>query len=309
MNKNKGFIGIGLILAIVLGIAVVGGGAYYVGKSKGENKEVKREENNLPQENQNQDGTTIGSQQSDCNPNSLPSITVISPNGGEVYKVGDKITVKWVSKCINEKEKISVNVSKKGAESSQEGSPYFYTTTNSGIYNWTIPKDINLNQYEVIIGYILSDGRAVYDNSDKLFTINSGTNSEESSLEVFTKQPGAIKSIKSDGTNKWILAVDLLSSNPKWIPGVDSTGEFFINQNTKIRNLNITSSTKIQNCATQYSGYASGFKNDLSSYINYVQDKINKAKTDIGLVGKFGYTSYFDIVGTNITAIYEQCLP
>lgn len=34
MNKNKGIIGIGLILAIVLGIVVVGGGAYYLGKGK-----------------------------------------------------------------------------------------------------------------------------------------------------------------------------------------------------------------------------------------------------------------------------------
>ena len=41
MNKNKGFIGIGLILAIILGVAVVGGGAYFFGKSsKVENKEV-----------------------------------------------------------------------------------------------------------------------------------------------------------------------------------------------------------------------------------------------------------------------------
>lgn len=33
MKKNKGFIGIGLILAIILGITVVGGGAYYLNKS------------------------------------------------------------------------------------------------------------------------------------------------------------------------------------------------------------------------------------------------------------------------------------
>lgn len=51
--KNKGFIGLGLILAIVLGIVVVGGGAYYLGKS-GSKEEVKVEENNLlNQENKN----------------------------------------------------------------------------------------------------------------------------------------------------------------------------------------------------------------------------------------------------------------
>lgn len=51
MKNNKGFIGIGLILAIIIGIAVIGGGAYYLGKSA--NTLPKVEENNLPQENQN----------------------------------------------------------------------------------------------------------------------------------------------------------------------------------------------------------------------------------------------------------------
>ena len=34
MNKNKGFISIGFILAIILGIVVIGGGAYYLGTKK-----------------------------------------------------------------------------------------------------------------------------------------------------------------------------------------------------------------------------------------------------------------------------------
>ena len=51
MNKNKGFIGLGLIIAIIIGIVVVGGGAYYLGNSS---KEIKKQiiENNIPQENQ-----------------------------------------------------------------------------------------------------------------------------------------------------------------------------------------------------------------------------------------------------------------
>lgn len=47
MNKNKGFIGIGLILAIVFGIVVVGGGAYYLGKS------INKVEKSQPQETKN----------------------------------------------------------------------------------------------------------------------------------------------------------------------------------------------------------------------------------------------------------------
>ncbi len=47
MNKNKGMIGLGLIVAIVLGIIVVGGGVYYLKNKKTENKEVAKAEQNL----------------------------------------------------------------------------------------------------------------------------------------------------------------------------------------------------------------------------------------------------------------------
>ncbi len=50
MMKNKGIIGIGLILAIVLGVAIVGGGAYYLGKNKG----VNNQEQNLQSVDQDQ---------------------------------------------------------------------------------------------------------------------------------------------------------------------------------------------------------------------------------------------------------------
>jgi hypothetical protein len=40
MKQNKGVIGIGLVLAIILGIVVVGGGAYYVGTNKSEDKKI-----------------------------------------------------------------------------------------------------------------------------------------------------------------------------------------------------------------------------------------------------------------------------
>ena len=51
MNKNKGFIGLGLIL-VIIAVLVVGGGAYYLGTK---NESVsKNAEENLPTENQNQ---------------------------------------------------------------------------------------------------------------------------------------------------------------------------------------------------------------------------------------------------------------
>lgn len=99
MNKNKGIIGLGLIVAIVLGIVVIGGGAYYLGKS-GTKPVVINPENILPNvENQNSTNVSV-------NLNNKV-ITVLSPNGGEVYKDTDKIAIKWKG---TGKERIAISL-------------------------------------------------------------------------------------------------------------------------------------------------------------------------------------------------------
>lgn len=188
MKYNKGFAPI-LVLIIVLGALAVGGVAYFAGKSSAPKNEVTDNSNDYPPVNQNQTPPTTNNNppvqtpppvnnppattSTACNSNSPSTIKVLSPNGGETFTLGQTINIKWSSKCIDSNEKISVSIYKKGAQLSQEGSPYGYTTNNTGYYNWTIPKDINSNQYEVSIGYILTNGNATYDNSDGLFTINT----------------------------------------------------------------------------------------------------------------------------------------
>jgi hypothetical protein len=151
MDKNKGVIGIGLILAIVLGIVVVGGGAYYLGKDS--NKvEIKNPVNVLPnvekQElpvKEEEKKETPPKVVSDCDSNSKPSIKVLSPKGGEVYKVGDKITVKW-SSC---------NVQKVYVSMAQGGHDMGNLTETSilasqGSYQWIVPS----TQWESNTGFI-----------------------------------------------------------------------------------------------------------------------------------------------------------
>jgi hypothetical protein len=136
MNKNKGFIGIGLIIAIVLGIAVVGGGAYYLGKS-GNKPVVINPENSLPNvENQNLPVVENKS----TNISSL--VAVISPNGGEIYKDSDKIAIKWKDVNIN-KDRIAI-----------------YLRFSSG--EWCFIKDIpssNTNYTFTPYGHDCGDGR------------------------------------------------------------------------------------------------------------------------------------------------------
>jgi hypothetical protein len=149
------------------------------------------------------------------------------------------------------------------------GGAYYLGTKNS-----FIPQNTEVDNLEPI------------ENTDEV-------NTEEPVVEFFHNQPGDIKSIIVKGENQWILAVDLLSRNPNWLPGVDSTGEFFINQNPRIRNLNVTENTKTYNCQQDVEA---SFLLNTAIFISNLQKASYK-------------TVYFDIDGENITAMYQQCLP
>ena len=211
MNKNKGFIGLGIIIAIILGIIVVGGGAYYLGKSNSK-QEVKVEENNNTGSNShevptgpfldetnyvaptpiNQNQPVVNNQQVNNTTSTTPSITVLSPNGGEVYKVGDKITVKWTSKGLSNNTPVQILlITKTGPWNSSPASNFDLSNNNSVLVSsgsatftlpdinsnkWTGSKDIRTgNYYKIYISQSLSDTIDASDYSDSTFTINSET--------------------------------------------------------------------------------------------------------------------------------------
>lgn len=290
--KNKGIIGIGLILAIVLGVAVVGGGAYYLGKSK----EVKNTENILPAgEEQNlpiAENPQTAQVSTECVSTSQPFVKVLSPNGGESYNRGQEVSIKWTS--CNVTENVFIALHKDGEW--KDVISLTNSTINDGNETLAFAAALYPGSYKIRIG--TASARVQQDFSDNLFTINSSSNSEESTTEVFTNQPGDIKSIATNGTNSWVLAVDLLSRNPNWIPGVDSSGPFFLNQNTQIRNLNLTNSTKVYNCGEGPDNNPTTADVIISNsdFVKDIQSSEYKKR-------------YFDINRTNIVSIYQQCLP
>lgn len=156
MNKNKGIIGIGLILAIVLGAIIIGGGAYYLGKSNFQKEKIK-----LPAQN-----------------NSF--IKIISPNGQEVYNVGDKISVEYQSLGTSGFVSIYLKNIEFGSESlvldgtPDKGVADIYTFgINPGDYKLKIcnTKEQSRN-LEVLY---TADCSSLYDYSDNPFTINSSS--------------------------------------------------------------------------------------------------------------------------------------
>lgn len=285
MNKNKGFIGLGLIIAIVLGVAVVGGGAYYLGKNS-----PKQDVNN-PIVNQKQEAPIVDNNQQ----NSSSSIKILYPNGGENLISGKTYEIVWKSEISSD---VSIWLSKKGASDVADlitGSSLVPAST--GKYSWTIPKDNNDikngGQFKIVIS---SKDSSVSDSSDNYFTINSTVNTEESSTESFNHQPGEIKVIKDIGRGQYEITVDLLTPNPKWIPG--GSEKFFSNQSLKIRSLYMDLSTKTYNCGEGTDGNltTADVPENNSIFINKINNSNYKNR-------------YFDISGTKIVAIYEQCLP
>lgn len=294
MNKNKGFIGIGLILAIILGIVVIGGGAYYLGKSSDTKKEVKTEENNLPNNSEvNQNQPVVDNNQqvntttpttppvlTDCTSSSTPSIKVLYPNGGEVYTVGQNVTFKW--KTCNVPSSVHISAQIIGENSSSESLAFL---CEGGASTWG-PECLNDGEQRLEtsrpgifkINISTRERVEVSDMSDNYFTINSATilktgESGESGDDVNGKHIGYIKSIDSKNN----LSIDYV----QWVsPCVACMNGFdVVNDNTKLRSFPILDTAQIK--LQTYSHNSSGgfnwnqvvslpiFKNALNSNLLY----------------------------------------
>ena len=114
----------------------------------------------------------------------LPSIAVISPNTGEVYKAGDKINVKWKSNNVIAKVVGIMLVDAKSVERSQLE---IYPTDNDGFETITIPSNISSGiNYRIFISNDQTGG--AYSN---YFTINS-TDIKTPSITVLSPNGGEV---------------------------------------------------------------------------------------------------------------------
>ncbi len=101
-----------------------------------------------------------------------PNITIVSPNGGEIYTAGQTITVNWTS-CG-----VTGDVAIFGiADGWLVFSPaYIATVPNTGTFTYTLPPTSYLTAgFPFGLHYrirVQSVGTAVFDESDSLFTIN-----------------------------------------------------------------------------------------------------------------------------------------
>lgn len=112
-----------------------------------------------------------------------PSITVLSPNGGEVYQAGQQIIVKY--KMTNNDSQVGDKVSI-FLKSLYDNSIYNFGSFRAEVVGddsivLTIPTNSNLvtgNYYKISARFTGSNGFVSQDESDNAFTINSATNSD-----------------------------------------------------------------------------------------------------------------------------------
>lgn len=203
MKNNKG-LGMVFILIIIFAFLLTGGVIYYFNKNLNkpfvnpEDKNILLNDKDLIEEIPVQDvkiekKEVVDNSKSDCLKTTKPSITIISPNGGEIFTTEQLINVKWKSCNIPEPAYFHLSIMQKNDESGKFGYSSIYSVltgtpivlntghtqlgpiNNLGGFNF-IPGNI----YKISMEQCISDNfpysclkEGVSDTSDDLFTIQT----------------------------------------------------------------------------------------------------------------------------------------
>lgn len=98
------------------------------------------------------------------------SITILTPNGNDVWAIGSLQTIKWISNGIN--GGLRIQISRDGGstfELIQDNVP------NVGFFNWTVQGPVT---FQTLIKITNNDDPNVFDVSDASFSIGSGVDSK-----------------------------------------------------------------------------------------------------------------------------------
>jgi len=188
---------------------------------------------------------------------SSPTITVVSPNGGQAWRTGSYKTISWTY-TGNPGASVKIKLMKNGVLDSIIVPSVSVGTSGSGSYSWTIPPTQTLGaDYKVRV--ISTTNTAYWDSSDKKFSIvappaitvtspNGAESWKKGSLHsinwTFTGNPGA--NVKIELLKAGVVQSTLIGATPV---GTGGSGTFswtvpsalLVGTNYKIR---ITSTTK-----------------------------------------------------------------
>lgn len=97
------------------------------------------------------------------------SVTVLSPNGGESYKAGEQMVVKWQTKNVGSGNNIWIHLDTVDGKHLNNGDLVVSHVPNTGEKIVAIPSDIPAGQYKVVV----TVGQELEDLSDGYVTITS----------------------------------------------------------------------------------------------------------------------------------------
>ncbi len=153
-------------------------------------------------------------------PATTPILTVLSPNGGEIWTQGTLQQIRWSPQGFPTNS--SVYISLYGPTTSTIAT----NVLNSGSYSWTIPSDIpSSSNYRVYIWAGIS-GASYFDYSDAPFTITSTTSTPTPTStqptaiftiegqDSYTYNVGQINHFRWDSSNADIFSSYSVANNP-----------------------------------------------------------------------------------------------
>ncbi|MEI6490885.1 MAG: Ser-Thr-rich GPI-anchored membrane family protein [bacterium] len=171
-NLQKGFIV--PVLLVIIALLVVGGGVYIYESKKSEAPAVV--DTGTQQSNQQQTNTQAPptTQQNSSVGTNKVSIKLLSPNGGENFKIGDKVSIRWTStNNINKKVMIGLTA-KDGNTIVKEITNYLDGISDTGSYSWTVDSSILPGTYRIVV-QTSERPQYAYDASDAPFSISAST--------------------------------------------------------------------------------------------------------------------------------------
>lgn len=159
-------------------------------------------------------------------PVAQPTITVLSPNGGETYKIGDTMNIRWSSKDLG----TSINTATIGIELIDQSGTAIRGLSqgepNDGSFNWIIQNSsevtefvARLGQYRIKVYFSSGVVPAAADSSDNYFTITA-------SSEVNTGVSGTVALISADEDKapKWGDGGYIHAPDWKWSINLTNSG-------------------------------------------------------------------------------------
>src|SRR3989338_1287383 len=160
--------------------------------------------------NDNIDGTAKTSLSVNVGNNATPSITVLSPNGGESYAVGTTIPISF-STTLTDKQTSGITMQLYRGTPGAYDSSFVQTIVSNWIggspYQWQIPATLTPGQYSMYVSALtpnmpLKEG-GVSDWSDAPFTIIP-TVTPKQSITVLSPSGGEIWKIGNKYTIQWV---------------------------------------------------------------------------------------------------------